>query len=350
VREASDAVRSGAELTGRLLAFARRQPLEPKPVDLRGQIEETAALLRRTIGATIEVRTAVPDGLPPALVDPGQLQNAMLNLALNARDAMPDGGALVIEVAAIDPDQAAIAATDLRPGGYLLLSVTDTGIGMSAEVRDRAFEPFYTTKAAGTGTGLGLAMVYGFAKQSGGHARIHSEPGHGTTVRLYLPQAEPTQAAATPAREVLPAAFPGRGETVLVVEDEPLIRRNAVTRLAGFGYRVREASDGPTALKLLEEDRSVDLLFTDMVMPGGLTGRELAKLAWRRRPGLPVVFTSGSGMVDGARWLRKPYTALDLARTLRQALDEAVNGPVSLNRHGAHLGLGVARTGASRSG
>jgi PAS domain S-box-containing protein len=341
LREAKTAVRSGAELTGRLLAFARRQPLDPKPVDLRRQLGEAAALLRRTLGETIEVRTSAPDGLAPALADAGQLQNAVLNLALNARDAMPRGGVLVLGAAAaeVDAGHAAAHADGVRPGRYLVLSVTDTGAGMPAEVRERAFEPFFTTKEVGAGSGLGLSMVYGFAKQSGGHAQIHSEPGRGTTVRLYLPQAErAAQEAATPPLPPPPppATFPGRGETILVAEDDELVRRYVVARLEGLGYRVLEAEDGPAALRLLEAPgRAVDLLFTDVVMPGGMTGIDLAELALRRWPELRVVFTSAyaepelvqRGLAEGSQWLRKPHTALDLARTLRRVLDRPADSP-----------------------
>ena len=229
--------------------------------------------------------------------------------------------------AAVDADYAR-ANAEVRPGHYVVLSVTDTGIGMAPQVRERAFDPFFTTKDPGTGTGLGLAMVYGFAKQSGGHAQIHSEPGRGTTVRLYLPQAEQLQENDRPV-EVPAAAFGGRGELILVVEDDPRVRRYAVAALGSLGYQVVEAADGPAALGHFRENGSIDLLFTDVVMPGGMTGRDLAELAREQSPRLRVVFTSGyaapellrRGMAEGGRWLRKPYTALELARAVRETLD-----------------------------
>ena len=327
LREAQEAARSGADLTGRLLAFASRHPLDPRPVDLARQLTELATLLRRTLGEMIEVRTRLPADLPQALVDPSQLQNAILNLALNARDAMPGGGTLVLEAGTVDADYAR-ANAEVRPGHYVVLSVTDTGIGMAPQVRERAFDPFFTTKDPGTGTGLGLAMVYGFAKQSGGHAQIHSEPGRGTTVRLYLPQAEQLQENDRPV-EVPAAAFGGRGELILVVEDDPRVRRYAVAALGSLGYQVVEAADGPAALGHFRENGPIDLLFTDVVMPGGMTGRDLAELAREQSPRLRVVFTSGyaapellrRGMAEGGRWLRKPYTALELARAVRETLD-----------------------------
>jgi signal transduction histidine kinase/FixJ family two-component response regulator len=340
LRGALDAVRSGAELTSKLLAFARRQPLEPKLIDLRDHIDEAATLLRRTLGETIEIRTSGPDDLPLALADPAQLQNAILNLTLNARDAMPNGGTLVLRVAAsdTDPDNGAAHTEGVRPGRYVLLSVTDTGVGMPPEVRERAFEPFFTTKAAGQGSGLGLSMVYGFAKQSRGHARILSEPGQGTTVRIYLPRTEgAVQAAAPQSSQLAPATYTGRGETILVAEDDELVRRYVVLRLEALGYRVLEAEDGPAALRILDEHGPVDLLFTDVVMPGGMTGIDLAQVVAQRWPGTPVVLTSAyaqpellrRGMAEGGQWLRKPHTALDLARTLRQALNNAANDPAS---------------------
>ena len=331
VNDAVDAGHIAAQLTGRLLAFARRQPLQAQPLDLRHQVEQIAGLLRRTLGETIQVRTAAPDDLPPVLADAGQLQNAVLNLALNARDAMPKGGILMLrtEAVAITADDAALHADDLKPGCYLLLSVTDTGAGMPPEVREHAFEPFFTTKAAGSGSGLGLAMVYGFALQSGGQTRIYSEPGHGTTVRLYLPQAKQAPPVVAKPLAVIPGTFPGRGETILVTEDEALVRRYVVKRLIGLGYRVLEAENGPMALQVLEQAGPVDLLFTDIVMPGGMTGIDLADQVSRRWPRMRVVFTSAyaepelqqRGLTGESLWLRKPHVALDLARILRQALD-----------------------------
>jgi nitrogen-specific signal transduction histidine kinase/CheY-like chemotaxis protein len=330
LRDAREAARLGAELTGRLLAFARRQPLRPRAVDLGQAVPEAAALLRRTLGEAVELRTVLAPGLPPVLADPGQLQNALLNLAINARDAMPAGGRLTIEAAEAELDaDAAETRPGLRPGRYVTLAVADTGAGMAPEVRERAFEPFFTTKGPGAGSGLGLSMVYGFARQSGGHAEIYSEPGLGTVVSLYLPRAEGAGDDAGGAAGRAPAsAWPGRGETVLVAEDEPGVRRVTARRLRGLGYAVLEAADGPSALAVMERHPEVALLLTDMVMPGGMTGAALAAAARARRPGLAVVVVSGyaapeslDGLPEGTAWLRKPYAAADLARTLRRALD-----------------------------
>jgi CheY-like chemotaxis protein len=330
LNDAVETAQLGAQLTERLLAFGRRQPLRPLVTDLAELVSQSTHLLRRTLGERIEIRTVIGKDLYRPLVDPGQLQNALLNLAINARDAMPDGGQLTIEVAnaEIDTDYAR-ALGELRPGHYAVIAVTDNGAGMTPDVRDRAFEPFFTTKGAGTGTGLGLAMVYGFAKQSGGHAQIYSEPAQGTTVRLYLPRADEGEPAIARQVEVTPASFPARGERILVVEDDLRVRRVTVDRLRDLGYAVVEATNGPEALARLAEPGDINLLFTDMVMPGGMNGSDLAEEASRRRPGLKVLLTSGyaepdvlrMGGIDAANWLKKPYTALDLARKLRQVLE-----------------------------
>jgi CheY-like chemotaxis protein len=249
---------------------------------------------------------------------------------------MPGGGTLSIEAAAVElDDDYAESHAEIQPGPYVLVSVSDTGAGMPAEVRERAFEPFFTTKPVGMGTGLGLSMVYGFLKQSGGHAQIYSEPGRGTTVRLYLPIAPaPVQRQAVPDRPS-PLMFPARGETILVVEDDARVRRVSAMRLATLGYRVLEAEDGPRALRLLAEHPVVDLLFTDMVMPAGMTGVDLAHAAREHLPALKVLYTSGyaepnllrQGIDAGDVWLRKPYTAFDLARMLRTVLDGVPAAP-----------------------
>jgi PAS domain S-box-containing protein len=328
LEDAREAARMGAELTGRLLAFARRQPLRPRAVDLGRAVPEAVALLRRTLGAAIEVRATLTPELPPVLADPGQLQNALLNLAINARDAMPGGGRLTIEAAEVELDaDVAEARPGLHPGRYVMLAVGDTGTGMSPEVRERAFEPFFTTKRPGAGTGLGLSMVYGFVKQSGGHADLYSEPGCGTVVRLYLLRADVEDRAGEAGQASL-EAHRGRGETVLVVEDDPRVRRVTARRLRELGYAVLEAADGPLALSVLEQHPGVDLLLTDMVMPGGMTGADLAVAARAQRPRLAVVLSSGYAAPESLRelpeetgWLRKPYAAADLARALRRALD-----------------------------
>jgi PAS domain S-box-containing protein len=320
----------GAELTRRLLAFARRQPLAPKPVDINELVVGVQEMLRHVLGEQIEIQLVRGAGLWRATVDPAQLENALVNLAVNARDAMPQGGRLTIETgnAQIDEDYAARHG-DVAAGRYVLIAVADTGVGMPPEVVARAFEPFFTTKAMGKGTGLGLSMVYGFVKQSGGHIKIYSEPGHGTIIRIYLPQSPEAEAeplAPPPAA----AECPQGRETVLVVEDDELVRAHAIGLLRGLGYRVVAAADGQAALAELRRRADIDLLFTDMVMPGGLSGRELAEAARAIRPGLKLLFTSGYSenaalhhrrLAPGARMLSKPYRQQELARILRQALD-----------------------------
>lgn len=324
-----NAARRGADLTSRLLAFARRQPLEPGPVDLNrltGQIEK---MLGRTLGEHVELEVVRSPGLWPAMIDPGQLEDALLNLCINARDAMPDGGQLTIETfnARIDEDYAD-RQLEVDPGQYVGVAVTDTGEGIEPEVLSRIFEPFFTTKEKGRGTGLGLAMVYGFVKQSGGHVTVYSEPGEGTTVRLYLPRAEGS--AADPGYPPAPAHRDGR-ETVLLVEDDELVRQVAARQLSTLGYTVLEADSGDDALQQLEEHAPIDLLFTDVVMPGNMSGKALAERAVEKYPGLKVLFTSGytenaivhHGRLDAnVRLLSKPYTREQLARAIRRTLDQ----------------------------
>ena len=329
-RQAQEAADLGAELTHGLLAFARRQPLEPRAIDLNDMVSGLTGLLRRTLGEAIQISTVLAPGLRLTLADPGQVENAIINLAVNARDAMPDGGVLTIETAnaeLVDDDAARIF--DIEPGRYVVLSITDTGSGMPPEVATRAFEPFFTTKEVGAGTGLGLSMVYGFAKQSGGHARIYSETGHGTTVSLYLPQVAGDEAT-DEEQEATDHSPSGSGEIVLVVEDDPRVRLLTSTRLEQLGYAVHEASDGPEALALLEKAAHVDLLFTDIVMPGGMTGDELARRAVAIQPGIKVLFTSGyaeaamhgnGNLGNGAGLLRKPYKLADLAQKVRECLE-----------------------------
>ena len=322
-----DAATRGSQLTQHLLAFARKQPLDPRSVDVDELVAGFDPLLRHTLGEHIDIKLARGAGLWRALIDPAQLENAVLNLSLNARDAMPGGGQLTIETANANLDADFVAEHgDVEPGSYVVLSVTDTGTGISPENVLRVFEPFYTTKEPGKGTGLGLAMVYGFIKQSGGHVTIDSRPGEGTAVRLYLPRAPETAAPVDPA----PAASEvGGDETVLLVEDDELVRSAAVGHLARLGYDVIAASNGAQALEVLRTTRSVDLLFTDVVMPG-MSGRHLADEAKRLRPGLKVLFTSGypedaivhQGRLDpGVQLLSKPYRRAALARSIRAALD-----------------------------
>jgi PAS domain S-box-containing protein len=327
--EAQEAAGLGAQLTQRLLAFGRRQPLSPKRVDIGQLVRDFGELLRRTLGETIELETNIKSGPHHAVIDPSQLQNAILNLALNARDAMPSGGKLLIEVAesALDADYAKVHP-EVRIGRYVCLAITDTGGGMTKEVQERAFEPFFSTKPTGSGTGLGLSMVYGFVKQSGGHVLMYSEPGHGTTVRLHLPYAHPEIAGPTQAALDVATAFPAHGETVLVVEDDARVRRVTTSRLRQLGYHVIEADSGPSALEVVTRADRVDLLFTDIVMPGGMNGFELAEAVRTSRPGVRVLFTSGYAEPEllarretgSSDWLRKPYAAVDLARKLREVL------------------------------
>lgn len=330
LREAQGATNDGAKLTGQLLAFGRRQPLNPRVTDLGHMISSFSELIRRTIGDRIELRTTVRGGGNEALVDGPQLQNALLNLTLNARDAMPDGGQLTLEVSRVHLDfDYAQMYPQLRAGDYVLVAVSDTGTGMTEEVKQRAFEPFFTTKSMGAGTGLGLSMVYGFVRQSGGHIQIYSEPGQGTSIRLFLPTASRTSAAHAVSETTMPEQqLPGGTETILVVEDDPRVRRVAVARLENTGYIVHQAGNGLEALDVLDRHPEVALLFTDIAMPG-MSGDQLAKVVRERRPDIKILFTSGYAepeiagrqlAADGS-WLKKPYTARELAVQLRLLLD-----------------------------
>ncbi|QFU16326.1 PAS domain-containing sensor histidine kinase [Microvirga thermotolerans] len=332
VKEARETAEHGAQLTERLLAFGRRQPLRPTLTDVGKLLGDMETLLRRTLGEAVEVRTQGGAGLPKVEVDPSQLQSSILNLAINARDAMPGGGKLTISVAnaVIDSDDASLRA-QIRPGRYVVISVKDSGSGMSREVQERAFDPFFTTKEIGAGSGLGLSMVYGFVKQSKGHVRIDSELRHGTTVRIYLPASDRTSPKSAALRGKATEALRARGETVLVVEDEPRVRRLTTKRLRDLGYQVLEAANGPAALAILDAESRIDLVFTDIVMPGGMTGADVARHVQDRRPEIKVLFTSGyaepdlvkQGLAKSAFWLKKPYTTADLAQTLRRILDGA---------------------------
>jgi PAS domain S-box-containing protein len=332
LREAQEATDDGAKLTSQLLAFGRRQPLNPKPVDVAMHVSTFSELLRRTLGETIELRSVINGTPGQAMVDASQLQNAILNLALNARDAMPRGGRLTVEIthASLDRDYAQMYP-QVRTGNYVLISVTDTGVGMTNEVKRHAFEPFFTTKDVGSGTGLGLSMVYGFVKQSGGHIQLYSEPGQGTSVRIFLPAfVEGNDGARTKEPASLPdEEIPKGRETILVVEDDARVRRVAVMRLRDAGYSVLEAAKGSDALELLSTHPEIGLLFTDIIMPGGMTGDELAKHARGLRPDIKVLFTSGYAepsiagkqFTQPGSWLQKPYSARALATRLRELLD-----------------------------
>ncbi|UJW80740.1 ATP-binding protein [Hydrogenophaga sp. SL48] len=322
------AARRGGALTQRLLAFAGKQALDPKPLDLNRLVAGLDPMLRRTLGEHIQIELIRAGGLWPALVDQSQLENALLNLCLNARDAMPGGGRLTIETANVRLDEAYAARTgDIPPGQYVMLAVSDTGQGIAPEHLQRVFEPFFTTKETGKGTGLGLSMVYGFVKQSAGHVAIYSELLQGTSVKLYLPRA--SGAAAVFATAEGEDSIVGGSETVLLVEDDDAVRQVALTALRSLGYTVIEANDGPSAMAVLEQRDDVQLLFTDIVMPGGMNGRALADAARRWRPDLKVLYTSGytenaivhQGRLDeGALLLSKPYRRIDLDRAVRTAL------------------------------
>ncbi len=323
-----NAAERGAALTRSLLAFARRQPLEPRAVDVNRHVLGMEDMLRRSLGEHIDIRFMPGRAVGLALVDPAQLETALLNLALNARDAMPEGGRLTIETAeAVLDSTYAADGEDVRPGNYVMIAVADSGIGMTPEILERAFEPFFTTKDVGKGTGLGLSMVYGFVKQTGGHIRIYSEPGQGSIVKLYLPR---TDSPATEEGKAAQPAVASRGETILVVEDDDLVRTHVEGELKELGYAVLSAADGSEALRLLEKNSSIDLLFSDIVMPGGISGPQLAQQALKTRPRLKILYTSGytentvihHGRLDpGVLLLNKPYHRRDLAAKLRAALE-----------------------------
>jgi len=320
-----------AALTQRLLAFSRRQPLDPKPVDISRLVAGMTELLRRTLGEDIAIETVLAGGLWQIDVDANQLEVAILNLAVNARDAMPEGGKLTIETANTLLDEAnAAGEAEVVPGPYVAIGMSDTGHGMPKEVLARAFEPFFTTKGAGQGTGLGLSQIYGFVKQSGGHVKIYSEPGSGTTVRIYLPRRDAPRAAWEPAAGERAAPPGAGGETILVVEDDAAVRRYSREILEGLGYATLDARDARDGLRLLDAHPEIRLLFTDVGLPGGVNGPQLADEARRRRPGLKVLFTSGyasdaivhDGRLDpGVNLIDKPFTYTALADKLRDVLD-----------------------------
>jgi PAS domain S-box-containing protein len=328
-REALDAATRGADLTRGLLAFARRQPLQPRRIDVNEVVSGITKLLRRTLGERVEVILALGPGIWPVMVDSAQLEATLANLATNARDAMPKGGRLTIATKnqQLDADYAALHP-DVAPGDYAAVEVSDTGTGIAPDILGRVFEPFFTTKDRGQGSGLGLAMVFGYVKQSGGHINVYSEVGVGTTFRLYLPRARGAaeQRAAAPAER----PRPGRGETVLVVEDNAALRRIAARQLIQLGYIVVEAENARAAVALLETTPRIHVLFTDVVMPGEMDGIELARLALSRWPALRIILTSGfpgtslngdSDVARNSRLLSKPYRKEELARVLRDVID-----------------------------
>jgi PAS domain S-box-containing protein len=332
VDNASEAAWRAATLTNRLLAFSRKQTLIAQVVDAGDLVNGMSNLLRRTLEESIDIEfVGAQNDLWRCKADPSQLENAILNLAINARDAMPDGGKLTIETANADlDDDYAAAQAEVTPGEYVVVSVTDTGTGMEPEVIEKVFEPFFTTKEVGKGSGLGLSMVYGFAHQSGGHVTVYSEEGVGTTVRIYLPRTEAASQKSQGLDRVAP--LKARGETILVVEDDPSVRTMSVALLSGLGYEVLEAADGPRALSMLESSSRVNLLFTDVVLPGGMNGPELAAEIARRRPGIGVLYTSGytedaiihqGDLKEGIELLHKPFRPEDLARKVRSAIDKS---------------------------
>jgi len=319
-----------AQLTQRLLAFSRRQPLNPRVLDINKLIVAISDLLTRTLGENVQLETISGAGLWNVEVDASEMESTLLNLALNARDAMPDGGKLTIETGNAYLDEEYCRKHEgIAPGQYILIAVSDSGAGMSAETIDRAFEPFFTTKEAGKGTGLGLSQVYGFMKQSGGHVKIYSEPGEGTTIKLYLPRRDGDEVAATADDDL--NAERGGGETILIVEDDDGVRQYASEILRDLNYQVIEAKDSATALRLLDADKKFDLLLTDVVLPGK-NGRELASEVERRRPGTKIIFMTGysrnaivhQGRLDpGIELIPKPLTERVLARKIRQLLNRS---------------------------
>jgi two-component system, cell cycle sensor histidine kinase and response regulator CckA len=325
---ALDAVLRGAELTRLMLAFARRQSLAPERCDINEAIRVIVGLLRRTLGEAIEIDLQLAADLWPVMIDRVQFEAAITNLATNARDAMPRGGQLTItsRKTHLDEDYAALHP-EVTPSDYVLVEVHDTGTGILPEVLDRIFEPFFTTKEPGQGTGLGLSMVFGFLKQSGGHITAYSEVGEGTTFRLYLPPVHDTVVPDDAATRPLPEL--GHNEMILVVEDSAGLRQVLSRQLSTAGYRVLEAQDGRTALDTIEANEAIDLLLTDIVMPGGMSGHELRRTAIELRPKLKTLLTTGfSGLtnrgtakVPDAPVLRKPYRKEELLRLVRETLD-----------------------------
>ena len=331
VSRAIAAADRGAALTSRLLAFSRRQPLEPKVIDINKLVLSLSELLRRTLGETIDIETVTAAGLWRCEVDPAQLENVLLNMAVNARDAMPKGGKLTIETSNVrlDDDYAA-AHAEVVAGQYVMMAVTDDGVGMSPNTVEHAFEPFFTTKEVGQGTGLGLSMIYGFVKQSGGHVKIYSEPDHGATVKVYLPRSREPEYLVDPEQPIDPLAANRTLETILVVEDDPEVRLLEMKVLGSLGYVAVEATDADSALSMLDRHPDVALMFTDVVLPGGANGAQLARRAQERFPDLKVLYTSGytdnaiihRGVLDeGAEMIGKPFRKAALSRKIRGILD-----------------------------
>ena len=330
IQNAMAAVKRGSKLAGQLLSFARRQSLEPRALNLGRIVRGMDDLLQRALGEAIEIETVIGGGLWNTYVDPTQVETALLNLAVNARHAMAGRGKLTIEAGnARFDDSYAAKHVEVTAGQYVMVRVTDTGCGMPPQVAERAFDPFFTTKAPGEGTGLGLSMVHGFVKQSGGHINIYSELGHGTTVRIYLPRSRMREDEPI---EIDGGPVVGGSEVILLVEDDENVRGITAEMLSDLGYRVLQARDADAAMTVIESGASIDLLFTDVVMPGALGARELARQAQLRLPALQALFTSGyidnaivhrGRLDDGVELLSKPYTQEELARKLRKIMATA---------------------------
>jgi PAS domain S-box-containing protein len=330
-RMINEAAERGADLTKHLLAFARLQPLQPREVDVNALIVTAGKLLRPTLGEHIEIESMLAEDPWPAFVDPSQLTTAIFNLVLNARDAMPEGGKLIIETLNSHLDEGYAAQhREVKPGQYVMIAISDTGVGIPAELLDKVFEPFFTTKESGRGTGLGLSMVYGFVKQSGGHIKVYSEQGHGTTIKLYLPRSVGQLQSVVEAGGA--ETLEGGTELILVVEDDALVRNYVVAQVRSLGYRTLSAANADEALRSIQDEPAIDLLFTDVIMPGTMNGRKLAEAALKLRGGLKVLYTSGytenaivhHGRLDpGVLLLPKPYRKADLARMIRMALSAA---------------------------
>jgi CheY-like chemotaxis protein len=324
----SEAADRGSELTANLLAFARKQPLQPVEIDVNALVSEVGRLLAPTLGRQIEIRTALDADVWPALVDPGQLSSALVNLAINARDAMPDGGTLTFATSNITLDGRDAAASDTdRVDDYVVVEVTDTGTGIPEAIRDKIFDPFFSTKETGQGTGLGLSMVFGFAKQSGGNIEVDSEEGRGTTFRIYLQKAD-FEASQIPSADDLQST--GGTESILCVEDDASVRAYVIAQLESLGYKAIAASNAAEALAIADGGAEFDLLFTDVVMPGRMNGKQLAERMRLRRPSLRVLFTSGytdhtiirdGRIMRDVFFLSKPYRRPQLARMVRRSLD-----------------------------
>jgi CheY-like chemotaxis protein len=329
VDEIDRAARRAADLTRQLLAFARRQPLAPRVLDLSAIAHGMGTMLERVLGEEISLRFDLARQPCLASVDQSQIEVAVLNLCLNARDAMPRGGVLLIETSSVTLDEEYTRdEEDLTPGRYSVIAVTDTGTGIAPEHLQHVFEPFYTTKPPGAGTGLGLSMVYGFVKQSGGHVKVYSELGHGTSVKMFFPEVVGT--ADVPMAPVPPADVAGSGEVILLVEDEDGVRRLASRILEGLGYRVIDVPDAPAALEAARREKRLDLLLTDVVLPKGMSGRDLARELGRERPDLPVLYASGYSMEmvrhreqseEPMRLINKPFDRYALAKAVREAID-----------------------------